>query len=561
MKLLNELISLRRLDDETEQDQTDQHDDQRGAEEFGAGAELDPGVDDTEGLDDVSDDMGGLDDKQGGDDYQDVSPDNPYDEGTPEHEAWVAGYEAATQDGGDDQDADVEDVAGDEQDLEIEVGDDEVPTDDIGDEQPVDELPVEDEEQPGLKEECPSCNGTGVDYGETCVRCGGKGHLVSGQYDDHDDEPQDMTDVEADADTLANIGWGTDEDYGKYEDEGASVSTFAKYYHGRARRKAEDEEDVDFYTDKNWRDRYGKHEEPKEENATDRGYAACQAGKGREANPYPRSTEEYNDWDQAWNDGNESMQGSQDEARHQHDYQYGQHADQEDCEVGTMMPRAYSDEEDGGEFTAERIQGYRAFEGGKDNNSNPHPKGSPRNTQWFIGWVDAKRDLAKARKQPVKGFGDENEEQNEWGGGAYDQQGAHMGGAKDTTAGEQQPNPEAGDDVDLNAALGDNEGGDETDPKLDAITDKASEDPDRQGLVRKVKGAHLVYKRQIEDGTYEELWIYNSGNMRDELDIRKAVLAGTDIPTTKTSSPDGTQKYELWSAGNAEMLQIQGLPN
>jgi hypothetical protein len=31
-----------------------------------------------------------------------------------------------------------------------------------------------------------------------------------------EDEPHDMTDVEADADTLRNCGWGTDEDYGYY---------------------------------------------------------------------------------------------------------------------------------------------------------------------------------------------------------------------------------------------------------------------------------------------------------------------------------------------------------
>lgn len=35
---------------------------------------------------------------------------------------------------------------------------------------------------------------------------------------DCDDEPHDMTDVEADADTLRNCGWGTDEDYGYYGD-------------------------------------------------------------------------------------------------------------------------------------------------------------------------------------------------------------------------------------------------------------------------------------------------------------------------------------------------------
>lgn len=32
-------------------------------------------------------------------------------------------------------------------------------------------------------------------------------------------EPIDMTDVEADADTLRSIGWGTDEDYGYFGDE------------------------------------------------------------------------------------------------------------------------------------------------------------------------------------------------------------------------------------------------------------------------------------------------------------------------------------------------------
>jgi hypothetical protein len=35
-----------------------------------------------------------------------------------------------------------------------------------------------------------------------------------------DDEPDDMTDVEADADTLASAGYGTDEDYGYREDFG-----------------------------------------------------------------------------------------------------------------------------------------------------------------------------------------------------------------------------------------------------------------------------------------------------------------------------------------------------
>jgi hypothetical protein len=38
-------------------------------------------------------------------------------------------------------------------------------------------------------------------------------------YDDYDDEPSDgfRDDVEADADVLRSCGWGTDEDYGGYD--------------------------------------------------------------------------------------------------------------------------------------------------------------------------------------------------------------------------------------------------------------------------------------------------------------------------------------------------------
>jgi len=99
------------------------------------------------------------------------------------------------------------------------------------------------------------------------------------------------------------------------------------------------------------------------------------------------------------------------------------------------------------------------------------------------------------------------------------------------------------------------------DPDLDGVVSQASEDPNRAGLIRTVKDAHLVYKRKTEDGSFEELWIYNVSSLRGDLDIRKAILAGTDIPVTKTRSPDGQQSYELWSAGNAELMRIEGLPN
>ena len=106
------------------------------------------------------------------------------------------------------------------------------------------------------------------------------------------------------------------------------------------------------------------------------------------------------------------------------------------------------------------------------------------------------------------------------------------------------------------------EEGENDDAELDQVANKATQDPDKMGLIRTVKGAHLVYKRETEDGTYEELWFYNSGDsMKDELKIRRAIISGTDIPPNKTASPDGKQSYNVWASGNAEMLNIKGLPS
>lgn len=104
-------------------------------------------------------------------------------------------------------------------------------------------------------------------------------------------------------------------------------------------------------------------------------------------------------------------------------------------------------------------------------------------------------------------------------------------------------------------------GGEEPGDELDNVAQAATEDPSKQGVLRTVKNAHLVYKRETGTGGYEELWIYNVGNLKDELVIRKAILAGTDIPPGQTSSEDGSQTYALWSAGNAELLHITGLQN
>lgn len=40
--------------------------------------------------------------------------------------------------------------------------------------------------------------------------------LMGDCQDDWDVESHDLSDAEADADTLASAGWGTDEDYGDY---------------------------------------------------------------------------------------------------------------------------------------------------------------------------------------------------------------------------------------------------------------------------------------------------------------------------------------------------------
>lgn len=116
----------------------------------------------------------------------------------------------------------------------------------------------------------------------------------------------------------------------------------------------------------------------------------------------------------------------------------------------------------------------------------------------------------------------------------------------------QEQQPEQSDDVENPyAMLG----------QADQEPAEEPEDPNRAGLIRTIPKSHLIYKRQQEDGTYEELWIYNVDDLNSQVETRKAILAGTDIPTNKQASPDGKQSYVIWTAGNAEMLKIIGLQN
>ena len=99
------------------------------------------------------------------------------------------------------------------------------------------------------------------------------------------------------------------------------------------------------------------------------------------------------------------------------------------------------------------------------------------------------------------------------------------------------------------------------DTSLELDDDIETDDEDRTGVIRTVNNAHLIYKQQTETGSFEELWIYNISSDNKELDIRRDILAGTDIPPKKSKSPDGSQTFSVTTMGNAQYLHITGLPN
>lgn len=85
------------------------------------------------------------------------------------------------------------------------------------------------------------------------------------------------------------------------------------------------------------------------------------------------------------------------------------------------------------------------------------------------------------------------------------------------------------------------------------------QDPNRAGVIRKVNGAHLVYKREQQDGTFEEMWIFNTTDIKQTMKTRSAILSGTDIKHGRSQSDDGSQSALTWSIGNADVLVITGL--
>jgi hypothetical protein len=104
----------------------------------------------------------------------------------------------------------------------------------------------------------------------------------------------------------------------------------------------------------------------------------------------------------------------------------------------------------------------------------------------------------------------------------------------------------------------------EEEPEGDMFADEEGEsqsNPDKEGLIRTVRGAYLVYKRATAESNFEELWLYNMGNVKTQTHVRNAILAGTDIDPITLRSPTNDQTAEVWSKGNVQYLHVNGLPN
>jgi hypothetical protein len=107
----------------------------------------------------------------------------------------------------------------------------------------------------------------------------------------------------------------------------------------------------------------------------------------------------------------------------------------------------------------------------------------------------------------------------------------------------------------------DNMSQNQADDIADGDPDAEDQNADFQGEIRTVRGANLVFKRKMDDGNFEELWIYNVGNdIKRETQIRRAILAGTDIDPGAQESKDGQQRADTSTTGNVQFLHIVGLP-
>ncbi len=115
-------------------------------------------------------------------------------------------------------------------------------------------------------------------------------------------------------------------------------------------------------------------------------------------------------------------------------------------------------------------------------------------------------------------------------------------------------------DPDAEGLEGDGLGGE---GDLEGMSDeKPLEDPKYQGVIRTVRGAFLAHKIKSEDGTFEELWVYNkTKDLNNDAEVKRRILSGTDIPKNDVTSDDGMQKVTTKNIGNVIIVKIEGLPN
>lgn len=162
---------------------------------------------------------------------------------------------------------------------------------------------------------------------------------------------------------------------------------------------------------------------------------------------------------------------------------------------------------------------------------------------------NSKEDLLKAVSSQEEEERQPNTDDDNLDDALGDDQGQSMEGDMEQMPEDDNGNPDEMDD------------GPSFDDKPPVDEFQIEDDPDRQGNVHYVKAAHLVYRREQEDGTFEELWIYNIGDEaeRKAEEIIRDILAGTDIEDNQIASDDGSQEYTLWTMGNAQMLKVTGL--
>jgi hypothetical protein len=135
-----------------------------------------------------------------------------------------------------------------------------------------------------------------------------------------------------------------------------------------------------------------------------------------------------------------------------------------------------------------------------------------------------------------------------------------MQDSSEESEGGQFQNELGQDDSELDMSLNPEES--TTDEQDEGLEGEQEQDPNFQGIIRTVKGANLVYKRQMPDNTFTELWIANVGNdMKSESSTKRAILAGTDVDPQSQQSTDGKQNMELYTIGNVQFVELTGLPS